>query len=117
MHSAGAVLVVEDDAELAEMLSRLLRRWFGLIVVARSAADGRAAIRAVLFDVVLTDFDLPDGTGVELLRLAAEVLPGARRILWSGNPPAFDDAHCAHTVLSKPIDLARLRSALRGGEP
>ena len=62
------VLVVDDDPEVAAMLSRYL---VGQGLRVRVAADGqafRAQMRAPSFDVVLLDLGLPDEDGLSLMR-------------------------------------------------
>ena len=61
------VLVVEDDAEVAASLSALLEGEGYAPVVARSVAEARAA-DAPGFDVVLLDWRLPDGEGIDFLK-------------------------------------------------
>lgn len=111
-----SILAVEDDEHLASMLERTLPRWFARAVVVRSAAAGVVALRSLIFDSVLSDYHLPDGTGAEILKLAAEVLPNSRRILWSGEPAGVELGN-AHVLLPKPVDLQTLREALSGVMP
>ena len=78
---SGLILLVEDDADLAEAMSSafVLRGWD--VVHVQTVAAAVNAYRAEV-DVLLIDFDLPDGTGLDLL---ARVGPAyGRRILWSG---------------------------------
>ena len=61
------VLVVEDDAAVAASLHALLAGEGYVPVVARSLAEARAAnLRD--FDVVLLDWRLPDGEGIDFLK-------------------------------------------------
>jgi DNA-binding response OmpR family regulator len=61
------VLVVEDDAEVSSSLHALLEGAGYATVVARSVAEARAA-DARSFDVVLLDWGLPDGEGIDFLK-------------------------------------------------
>jgi DNA-binding response OmpR family regulator len=61
------VLVVEDDAEVSDSLHALLAGEGYVPVVARSLAEARAA-GARDFDVVLLDWRLPDGEGIDFLK-------------------------------------------------
>jgi len=61
------VLVVEDDAEVAASLHALLANDGYTPTVARSLAEARAA-DARSFDVVLLDWRLPDGEGIDFLK-------------------------------------------------
>ncbi len=64
------ILVVEDDRDTREGLQMLLRE-FGLDVRAASTlAEARAQLTAFDPDVCLTDLQLPDGDGLDLIRIA-----------------------------------------------
>ena len=65
----GRVLVVDDDADLADMLVRVLQE-HGYAAQAERSAE--AALRrieesAIRFDVAITDLNLPGGDGFDLL--------------------------------------------------
>lgn len=62
------VLVVDDDAELCELLARTLRRDQHEITSAGSIAEARAALAVARPDVLILDLELPDGSGLELCR-------------------------------------------------
>lgn len=100
------VLLVEDEPGIREGLAILLRRQ-GLDV--RTAADCAGA-RAALdldFDVVVTDWRLPDGR-------AATFVDGARCpvIAVSGHPEEVDGTPGIARVLTKPVSPARLGEAI-----
>jgi len=61
------VLVVDDDPELAELVSKSLVRDGHAVVVAATLDEARAAVIEP-FDVVVLDLRLPDGSGIELCR-------------------------------------------------
>lgn len=62
------VLVVDDDAELCELLARTLRRDQHEITSAGSLAEARATLAVARPDVLILDLELPDGSGLELCR-------------------------------------------------
>lgn len=62
-------LVVDDEPELADLLSRLLQKRFGAVVhVARDGESARRALRELDLDCVTLDYQLPDCDGLTLLR-------------------------------------------------
>lgn len=66
-HEGRRVLVVEDEPEIAASLRSLLEREGYTVEVAGSVAAARAAL-ARPFDVMLLDWRLPDGEGIDLLK-------------------------------------------------
>ena len=115
------VLVIEDEASLAELLTMALR-YEGWDV--RSAGDGLAAVRTAREfgpDLVVLDIMLPDIDGLEVLRrlrTGAPTLP----VLFLTAKDAVEDRIAGLTVggddyVTKPFSLeevmARLRALLR----
>ena len=62
------ILLVEDDAELASALSRVLSDEQYEVVVLARGDQGLATAQAQPFDIVLTDLRLPGLNGLELVR-------------------------------------------------
>lgn len=62
----ATVLIVDDEAPLLRAMTRLLGKTFEV----QSASSAAAALAAVseLTQVVLTDFSMPDGDGLHLVR-------------------------------------------------
>ncbi|MFP5304548.1 MAG: response regulator [Gammaproteobacteria bacterium] len=75
-------LVVEDVTSAAAWLSGLLQDVFGCeIYVAASVREGRRKLSMYQPDLVLVDLGLPDGSGIELLRFAAQQFPECLRVV------------------------------------
>lgn len=63
------LLLVEDDPEQAYAMMRLLsRRLPASIDTVADLASARAALAGQAYDAVVTDYQLPDGSGLDLLR-------------------------------------------------
>jgi CheY-like chemotaxis protein len=72
---APAVLVVEDNDEMRAFVARLLRPTFRVLLAAEGA-EGLAVARRELPDVIVSDVQMPNMSGHELLRaLRAEPAP------------------------------------------
>jgi len=78
--SPATVLLVEDDGPTRERLGRAVRACADLSLVGACAdlASGRRALERERPDVLLTDLDLPDGSGLELIRVAREAAQGTQ---------------------------------------
>ena len=62
-----AVLVVEDDQDTRELVALVLRDEGATVAEAGSIAEAVATLAGSLPDVLISDFTLPDGDGVELI--------------------------------------------------
>lgn len=114
-------LVVDDEAPARSELRFLLAEAGGVEVVgeASNAAEATQLIKAIPYDVVFLDIDMPGVSGMRL----AEALSELER------PPAivFVTAYSEHAVkafeveatdyLVKPVELARLRRAVQRLQP
>ena len=60
------VAIVEDDADQCALLTRVLERAGFSVVTATSVEGGEALVKNDAPKILLCDFDLPDGTGVDL---------------------------------------------------
>jgi len=106
------VLVVEDEAALATLVAKAMRAEGYEASVARDGAEAVEAVSGRLFDVVLLDVRLPDGSGVDVLRRIKEHDAGTEVVILTGFPdvPTAVDALKlgAFDYLAKPVDLGAL---------
>ena len=77
------VLVVDDEPEIAELLSELLEAAGYAVVTAASGAQALRQLRASPFDAIVSDLHMPDLDGSALWREVAAIAPPlARRMLF-----------------------------------
>ncbi|RYD85544.1 MAG: PAS domain-containing hybrid sensor histidine kinase/response regulator [Verrucomicrobiaceae bacterium] len=69
------ILLVEDHADTAYILSQILKRRGYHVHISHCLHDAEAAAETESFDLVLSDIDLPDGTGYELMHFLHEFHP------------------------------------------
>ena len=83
------VLVVDDSAELRELISFVIKRHPEGWQVVATAAEGRQAVdeaRSSQPDLVLLDIAMPVMDGMQALPLIREAAPGAVVVMLSGYP-------------------------------
>jgi CheY-like chemotaxis protein len=109
------ILIVEDHASTADVLSRLLRLKGHTVESAGSIEAALALVFSKEFDLMISDVGLPDGTGFELMTQIrrSHALPA---IALTGYGAA-EDVRAARSAgfsahLSKPADLDELQSAI-----
>ena len=108
-----AVLIVDDEPDLAELLSLTLRRMNLRTRTAPDVSTAQRLLRGEPFDLCLTDMRLPDGNGLDLVAWIQEnrsQLPVAV-ITAHGNVESAVRALKlgAFDFVSKPLDLGMLR--------
>ena len=110
------VLLVEDHADTRTVLGTLLNRCGCRTVTAKNLRDARARLEEMRFDVLISDLNLPDGDGIDLVRdakraqqLKAIAITGrtSDEEREQGLAAGFD------SYLTKPIDLQQLRRLLK----
>jgi two-component system phosphate regulon response regulator OmpR len=65
--SAAHLLIVDDDRRLRELLGRFLTRGGYRVTAAGDAAEARAKLKGIDFDLMILDVMMPGETGVELV--------------------------------------------------
>lgn len=114
------ILIVEDNEALREMFRDLLSRRGFDVTVASTCAGACALAIDELFDAVLADFDLPDGSGLELCRILGVRCSAFGRLLhvWlmtGSHEPELTAAAVAAGVCGifhKPFSVATACSAI-----
>jgi len=117
------VLVVEDHPDTAEQFARLLRRAGHEVICAGSIREAQkyamvtpAQDRTCAFDILISDVDLPDGSGRDLMRNLTKRYP-IRGIAISGHGMKEDvessiAAGFSHHI-TKPVNWEELKTAIQ----
>jgi DNA-binding response OmpR family regulator len=109
------ILVVEDHCDTRTVLATLLSRCGCQTVIAKNMKDARSRLAAMTFDALISDLNLPDGDGLDLV-VEAKRLHGLKAIAVTGRTEVVERerglrAGCDF-YLTKPVDFHQLRCAL-----
>ena len=86
MPEAAAVLVIEDDASVREVLDMVFAQAPGIYyTIAAGGANGIAKLEEGPPDVILTDLLMPRVSGAEVIQFARKKYPGIPIIAISGH--------------------------------
>jgi len=108
-----AVMIVDDHEVVRRGIAEVVERAEGMTVVAEAGTVAEAVQRAGLVrpDVLLVDLQLPDGTGIDVIREVHAARPEARCVVLT----SFDD----DAALAAALDVgavAYLLKTVRGAE-
>ncbi|UCV27760.1 sigma-54-dependent transcriptional regulator [Ferribacterium limneticum] len=111
------VLVVDDEPDIRELIDLTLARMGLATECVGSVAEAKAALEADDFQLCLTDMRLPDGEGLEIVRLITEHYPQTPVAVITaygsaGNAVAALKAG-AFDYLAKPVGLEQLRALIK----
>ncbi len=106
------VLVVDDDPRVLKSLERLLEAECDVRCV-ESPAEALSLATSGSFDIILTDYKMPQMTGTEFAHAVKErVSPAPSIIMLTGTPDSVTHATPGSQdlvlVMAKPFDPARL---------
>lgn len=115
------ILLVEDDHDLAFTIADFLTRENHTVESIQDGLDGREALKFGAFDLLVLDWDLPNLSGVELMREYRSKGGPAPIIMLTGRDKIEDKESGFETgaddYLTKPFQLrelaARIKSLLR----
>lgn len=108
------ILLVEDDAALAHGIALALNAGEREMVIAESAAGARQKRAEGAFQLVILDINLPDASGLDLLRQWRAAGDAVPVILLTANDLEMDEVigleAGANDYITKPFSLAVLRA-------
>jgi len=114
---AHSVLIVDDEVEVADMFAKFLtKRGFEALTANNALAALRICNKRQV-DLILTDYNMPEVTGIELLKEVRKIHPALPVILMSGQADMKVAMEAlreqAFDFLSKPIDSNDLLESVR----
>lgn len=115
----AAILLIDDNAELAIVLTQALRHAGHTVWATESAKDGVKLLQQHPIDILITDLVMPEQDGIETIQLARQLRPNLRIIAISGDAPRHAQLYLkvagklgADRSLLKPFKLEDLFGAI-----
>ena len=109
------ILIIDDDDEIRAILDELLSKSYDCST-SSSATDALALLAGESFDLILTDINMPEMTGLEMLPYLASLAPKSMVVMISGQlmiESAIDAMRAgAFDYITKPFDLAQVKSVV-----
>jgi len=109
-------LIVDDEADIRELLEITLNRMDIETVTAENISGAHALLKKQTFNICLTDMRLPDGDGLDLLSAIQVEFPKLPVIVITAHGSAEAAVRAmkqgAFDFLSKPVDLKVLRQLI-----
>ena len=78
------IIIVEDDVAFGKMLASFLERKGFQVSISLTGENARKALTEKSFDLLITDLQLPDDSGLDLLEFAQRTSPKTKVILMTG---------------------------------
>ena len=108
------IFLLEDDQTLGRGIVMALEAPGRTVTLAGTLQEGRALLGRECFDLLILDINLPDGSGLELLRQLRAAGNGTPVILLTANDLELDEVTGleagADDYITKPFSLAVLRA-------
>lgn len=114
---SGTLLIVEDDEDIRGLLRDCLEECGYTLDTAADGAEGLRKVRAGSFDLVITDLNMPNLNGLELIAAVRDEALGPDLLVLSANGQISRAVEAmrlgASNYLVKPVDLKLLVNEVR----
>lgn len=117
MREKPSLLIIDDDENMLETLSDIFREKGYLTETAKNGLQAIQKSQVKFYNIALIDVQLPDITGVELLRTFREKYPSRMNIIITAHATvktATDAVNLgANAYIMKPIDFRKLDQIIK----
>ncbi len=112
--AGSLVLVCDDMPEVGAGIGALLEQLGAEVAVCEDPRDALEAVREdpESWALLVTDYDMPEMTGAELVAAVRDLAPGLPVVLCSALAEAHHHAAEVDAILAKPVAPANLRAAV-----
>jgi DNA-binding NtrC family response regulator len=118
-HGASTVLVVDDEADLRQLIAESLTSDGFVVTQAADAAAAHARLKEFAYDALVVDLRLPDADGMDLLDGALARYPEILAVMVTGFGGVTEAVSAikrgATDFLIKPFQIAQLARVLSAG--
>src|SRR5258708_5292376 len=116
MSDKGKILICDDDAHLRDSLHDLLEMEGYEIQEAGSGAEAMKRVAGVSFDVIFMDYNLPDGTGIDVIHQIRKTNTESQILMMTAHA-SLDAAlkaiqESVYDFLTKPVDFDHLKRVI-----
>ncbi len=119
MKAKESVLVVDDDLDFLNIISRILKGKGYEVETAPSGGDAFLRLKELFYNAVIVDISLPDVNGTKLLSGILEIHPEIIAIMLTGHSSVQNAVESlnrgAFAYLEKPLDPDNLLSVISRG--
>ncbi len=116
----ASILIVDDDAELRDVMQRVLAMRGYRVTAAANGVEASRAVANTAFDLVITDLIMPERDGVEVINDLRARHPEMRILAMSGGGHISRNQYLriakglgAHSLLEKPFTNDELLGAIK----
>ena len=114
---SATVLVVDDERSMRELLGIVLRREGHHVLVAENGTQAMAVIEKMPVDLLVSDIQMPDMGGIDVLRAARAANPELAGVMITAFASADTAVEAlrlgASDYLTKPFDIDELKIVVR----
>ncbi len=109
------ILVADDDVDMRKFYARIFLDTGYSLSIAGSVAEASALMEANTYDLLVTDLELQDGLGTELINAFGKIRPKAKSLLVTGSTK--DDGRLgssgAFECFEKPFKIEAFMAAVK----
>jgi len=108
------ILFVDDEQIQRMLMENILKRNFKEVVIAKDGLDALEIFQNENFDIVVTDFTMPEMNGWDLIKNIREIKKDQKCAILTGNEPEElkDYFQCDAPILRKPFKRVEGLNAL-----
>ena len=109
----ASILVIDDDLAVRGLFEQVLQSDGHTVYLAATAAAAYDVLRCSPIEIVITDLNMPEGTGLEVVSVLRRDFPATKVVIVSSEASEYDPLQVsplldAMVVLPKPVGVGHL---------